>query len=83
MFLGTVAEAYIERQNEKAEDQFLNRAMTLGDLERMDTDKNGKVDREEFLRYMLVALQKVEKEDIDGTIEFDLFFLVVLLSWSP
>ena len=69
MFLGQVAEAYIERQNEEAEDKFLNRAMTLGDLERMDTDKNGKVDREEFLRYMLVALQKVEKEDVDGTHE--------------
>lgn len=40
--------------------------MTLGDLDRMDVDGSGDVSPDEFLRYMLVALQKVEKEDIDG-----------------
>jgi hypothetical protein len=64
-FLGRVAGAYIERRNDTAEDRFLTRAMTLGDLRRMDTDNDGVVSPVEFLNYMLVALQKVDQEDID------------------
>jgi hypothetical protein len=64
-FLGRVAGAYIERKNDEVEDRFMNRAMTLGDLQKMDTSKNGKVGPGEFLSYMLVAMQKVEKEEID------------------
>ncbi len=64
-FLGRVAGAYIDRKNDEVEDQFLNRAMTLGDLQKMDTSQDGKVDPGEFLSYMLVAMQKVEKEEID------------------
>ena len=65
-FLGHIADSVIERNNDRVEDQFLSRAMTLGDLDRMDVDGSGDVSPDEFLRYMLVALQKVEKEDIDG-----------------
>jgi hypothetical protein len=68
-FLGRVAGAYIERKNDEVEDRFLNRAMTLGDLVKMDTNLDGKVDPGEFLSYMLVAMQKVEKEEIDEIME--------------
>jgi hypothetical protein len=64
-FLGRIAGAYIERRNIEAEARFMNRAMTLGDLRTMDTDEDGKVTPVEFLRYMLVALQKAEKEEVD------------------
>lgn len=53
------------RQREASESKFFQRDLTLSDLKRLDTDKDGSVDKAEFLTYMLVALQKVEKEDID------------------
>lgn len=43
----------------------MRQAMTLADLRRMDTNNDNKVSPDEFLRYMLVALQKVDKQDID------------------
>jgi hypothetical protein len=64
-FLGRVAGAYIERKNDEVEDRFLDRAMTLGDLQNMDSNQDEKVDPCEFLSYMLVAMQKVEKKEID------------------
>lgn len=64
-FLGRVAAIFIRRRNDEVEDQFLARTMTLADLEKMDTNHDEKVSPGEFLRYMLVALQKVDKDDID------------------
>jgi hypothetical protein len=64
-FLGRVAESYTERRNDSIEDRFLDRTMTVADLHKMDTNTDEKVSPDEFLSYMLVALQKVEKDDID------------------
>ena len=63
--LGRVAGAYLEYKSKKLEYGFLARSMTLLDLDIMDTNKDGTVTEGEFLSYMLVALQKVEKEDVD------------------
>lgn len=63
--LGRIAAVYLRRQARRAEKQFLRRAMTLADLERMDTNRDGVVQRDEFLTFMLVALRKVDQEDID------------------
>ena len=41
--LGRIAGAYMERQTVTAEKEFLNRQVTLTDLERMDANKDGKV----------------------------------------
>jgi hypothetical protein len=68
-FLGRIAGTYIDRNNRKTERQFLNRTMTLNDLQMMDTDADGMVQKHEFLAFMLVALQKVEKSDIDCLLE--------------
>jgi len=65
-FLGQIAGIYLHRRDDEMERRFLARAMTLSDVGRMDTDHDGKVSAEEFLVYMLISLQKVEKEDIDG-----------------
>lgn len=39
--LGQIANAYIERKNDKIEQDFLSRAMTLVDLVQMDVNKDG------------------------------------------
>jgi hypothetical protein len=64
-FLGRIAGAFIEQNNNIEEERFLQRAMTLADIQAMDYDCDSRVSPDEFLRYMLVALQKVDKEDID------------------
>lgn len=63
--LSRIAGLYVERKNRVARQKFLQRSITLCDLDSMDEDNNGDVDREEFISFMLVALQKVTKEDID------------------
>lgn len=68
-FLGRIAATYIDRRNDDMEDAFMERTMTLADLRCMDTDNDSRVSPQEFLRYMLVALQKVEKEEIDEIME--------------
>jgi Ca2+-binding EF-hand superfamily protein len=55
----------MKRANKKARKIFLSRSLTLSDLKTMDVDNNGQVDRAEFITYMLVALQKVTKEELD------------------
>jgi EF-hand domain pair len=64
-FLGRVASAYMDRENRRAEKEYLSRTLTLCDLQRMDVDQNGQVDRAEFLSYMLVAIHRVSKEDVE------------------
>lgn len=64
-FLGRIAGTYIDRQNDIVEAKFLQRAMTMADIRRMDTNHDNEVSPNEFLCYMLVALQKVEQHDVD------------------
>jgi len=47
------------------EKNFLQQCLTLTDIETMDDDNDGCVHEAEFLSYMLVALQRVDKEEID------------------
>lgn len=68
--LARVASAYMERKQRQTEHEFLSRSLTLCDLETMDADQDGRVDRAEFMIYMLVALQKVEKADVDQVCQF-------------
>ncbi len=63
--LGRIANIYIQRKQRIAQAKFLHRSLTLCDLRNMDTNADGKVNREEFLCFMLVALQKVDRETID------------------
>jgi hypothetical protein len=63
--LGRIANIYIQRKARQKEQQHLRRAITMCDLRRMDANQDGSVDMEEFLCFMLVALQKVDKETID------------------
>jgi Ion channel len=63
--MARIAGLYMDRKHNRAEREFLSRGLTLCDLHRMDLDQNGHVDKHEFLAHMLVALQKVSKEDVD------------------
>jgi len=64
-----VADAYVESRENRIKQEFLSRSMTLSDLNNMDTNCDGVVSKFEFIQYMLVALQKVEQEDIDDIME--------------
>ena len=64
-FIGRIAVAYMSKKQYQVESQFMARSMTLSDLEVIDTSNNGRVSENEFLIYMLAALQKVEKEEIE------------------
>lgn len=63
--LARIAGVYMQRKQRGAEHKFLHRALTLCDLRKMDTNRDGSVTKEEFISYMLVALQKVDQEFID------------------
>lgn len=60
--LGRIAGIYIRRKNRMAERKFMRRSITLCDLRAMDANDDGMVSMEEFLTFMLVALQKVDRE---------------------
>ena len=63
--LGRIAGVYIRRKNRLAERKFMRRSLTLCDLRAMDANDDGKVSMEEFLTFMLVVLQKVDRELLD------------------
>ena len=60
---------YINRKRRLSEKQFLARSLSLADLEIMDEDQNGRVDKAEFLAYMLCTLQKISKDDVNEIME--------------
>mmetsp|Transcript_6079 Transcript_6079/g.9320 ORF Transcript_6079/g.9320 Transcript_6079/m.9320 type:complete len:388 (+) Transcript_6079:146-1309(+) len=62
--VGRIASAYLQHKLSLEEEAFLNRQLTRSDLERMDLDKTGKVSYGEFLHFVLLAMQKVDEEDI-------------------
>jgi Ion channel len=63
--LARIASLYMRRKHREVEHCFLHRTLTLCDLRTLDADRNGSVDKAEFLAYMLVALQKVTREDVE------------------
>jgi len=64
-FLGSVMGIYVGRRNDALEDKFLSRALCESALEKMDTNKDDKVTKDEFLIYMLKTLDMAEQEDIE------------------
>ncbi|OEU07060.1 Ion_trans_2-domain-containing protein, partial [Fragilariopsis cylindrus CCMP1102] len=67
--LGKIATSYVDKRNDILESQFFNRAVTESDLKSMDLDHSGKVSKDEFLIYMLLTLQKVDKTDIEDIMD--------------
>jgi hypothetical protein len=52
--LGRIASLYITRRRRRAEQAFLKRCITMCDLRRMDANRDGQVDMEEFLVSLLL-----------------------------
>lgn len=62
--LGRIAGAYLDHKIAVEEKHFLNRQFTKSDLANMDANQDGSVEWGEFLGFMLIAMQKVDDEEI-------------------
>jgi len=62
---GRLTGVYLGIKAEEVELEFMNQTMTAEDLEKMDTDGDGEVTQQEFLRFMLVSMGKVTHDDMD------------------
>jgi hypothetical protein len=63
--LSKIASVYMTMKARNADKNFLNRSLALRDLKAMDVDGDGKVSYGEFLAFILVAMDKIESEDVD------------------
>jgi hypothetical protein len=64
-FFRRISGVYLSHKSEQAEEEFLNRRLTETDIDRMDFDRNGSVNHEEFVRFMLIAMGKCSAHDLD------------------
>eukprot|EP00553_Chaetoceros_curvisetus_P007517 CAMPEP_0204627394 /NCGR_PEP_ID=MMETSP0717-20131115/13574_1 /ASSEMBLY_ACC=CAM_ASM_000666 /TAXON_ID=230516 /ORGANISM="Chaetoceros curvisetus" /LENGTH=112 /DNA_ID=CAMNT_0051643611 /DNA_START=62 /DNA_END=400 /DNA_ORIENTATION=- len=60
---GRLAGVYLAAKGEEKQREFFSRQLTFADIERMDEDGDKKVSKEEFIKFMLVALGKISEED--------------------
>ena len=63
--LGTFADVFIERQQEKMAQRILKAEFNLEAILAMDTDGDASIDLAEFMEYMLVKMGKCTKIDIE------------------
>lgn len=64
--LGRIAGYVIRKETIRAEQEFMDRRMTITDLAAMDTNHDGEVDLFEFMKFMLGSMKKVDGEMMDG-----------------
>ena len=60
--VATIAHRFIDRQLKQAQTHLFDSRITVADLEKMDTDKDGDVTELEFIEYMLKTMGKVDQE---------------------
>ena len=65
LIIGHVATAYVDKRNDVKEGEFLGRALNKSALEKMNTNRDDKVTKDEFLVYMLKTLDKVEEDELE------------------
>lgn len=63
--MGTFADVFIERQQEKMAERILKAEFDLEAILAMDTDGDASIDMAEFMEYMLVKMGKCSKIDIE------------------
>jgi potassium channel subfamily K len=63
--LGALANAFVEKETERVEAQYLQRKLTVVDLKKMDTNDDEKVTKVEFIVLMLKVMNKVDSETIE------------------
>lgn len=59
--LETTATAIINRRRQKYHNKLLNKPLTLRDIHLLESDGDGEVTRAEYLEFMLVAMNQVDK----------------------
>lgn len=64
-WLGAAADVIVERRQAAFHQRLKNRELTIADLEVMDADEDGKVTMAEYLAFMLVSMNKVDKDLIE------------------
>lgn len=62
---GRMTGVYLRYKREEAENEFLNSRLTLADIDRMDRNGDGIVVKDEFMRFFLVSMGKVNHEELD------------------
>ena len=67
--LGNVASSLVERRQSKVFKNLMNREISMENLRAMDEDSNGKVSREEYVRFMLTEMGMVDPEEFDELYE--------------
>jgi len=63
--IGTLANIFVEAQQQKIRDKIIKRKLSVNSLNEMDADKSGSVNQQEFLEFMLVKTGRVSQENID------------------
>jgi len=63
--LGRIANVFVEREIQKANEKLLKSELTLEDLEDMDPDGDGEVSLLEFVEFMLKSMKKVDQPLLD------------------
>jgi hypothetical protein len=65
---------FLEKKALEAEEEFLQRRITMADFYHMDVDESGSVTYDEFIKFILVKMNKVRSEEMDRLKElFDSF----------
>ena len=65
MSLSRLGSMFMELEMERAVDAFVARGVSQAMLYEMDENHTGTIDRGEFLKYILLAMGKVEPEDVE------------------
>lgn len=63
--LGSVATVLLERRQEEFYENLMERELDIQQLLEMDTDKNGRVSREEYVQFMLKEMELVPNEQFE------------------
>jgi len=63
--IGAISSGIVSIETKKAETRLFKRKLTEGDLEAMDRNDDHYVSKSEFTVFMLLAMQKVGKEEVD------------------
>ena len=65
MIIGTLLEYFYEKHKLNLINQYLNRKLSITNLEEIDSNHDGKVSEKEFLEFMLIQCEMANEEDIE------------------
>ena len=63
--LSGIAMAMVHRRQREVYEKQLEQDLTIEHLKVMDTDEDGKITREEYVRFMLIEMGRVSQSELD------------------